>query len=190
RSHVDIQAGRQFWAFQKPVAAPPPATKDPRWVRRPLDLFVLAKLEEAGLAPSPDAEPATLLRRLHFDLVGLPPAPEAVSRFLDCIGAGGLDAALAAETDALLASPQFGERWGRHWLDVARYGESSGKERNIPYPYAWRYRDYVYDAFNADKPYDQFIREQIAGDLLPAKNDAEKNEHITATGFLAIGVKG
>jgi hypothetical protein len=189
RSHVDIAAGRQFWSFRKPVAAPPPATKDPSWARRPLDRFVLAKLEDAGLAPSPDAEPATLLRRLHFDLVGLPPAPEAVTRFLDRVQVGGMDAALAAETGALLASPQFAERWGRHWLDVARYGESSGKEANIPFPYAWRYRDYVIDAVNADVPFDRFIVEQLAGDLLPADEPAERARLLIATGFLAIGPK-
>ena len=91
--------------------------------------------------------------------------------------------------DRLLAMPQFGERWGRHWLDVARYGESTSKERNIPYPYAWKYRDYVYDSVAADKPFDQFVREQIAGDLLPAKNDAQRNEMLTATGFLTLGPK-
>ena len=122
----------------------------------------------AGLAPSADAEPATLLRRLHFDLVGLPPSPEAVERFLERVEADGLDAALEPEVDALLASPQFGERWGRHWLDVARFAESSGKEANISFPYAWRYRDYVIDAFNADMPFDRFLLEQIAGDLLPS----------------------
>lgn len=189
RSHVDIAAGRQFWSFRKPIAAPPPATKDPSWARRPLDRFVLGKLEEAGLAPSPDAEPATLLRRLHFDVVGLPPTPEAVTRFLDRIAAGGLDAALAAEVDALLASPQFGERWGRHWMDVARYAESSGKEANIAFPYAWRYRDYVIDAVNADVPFDRFVTEQLAGDLLPADDPAERARLLIATGFLAIGPK-
>ena len=130
-----------------------------------------------------------LLRRLHFDLVGLPPAPEDLDRFLHGIGNQGMDTALAAEVDRLLALPQFGERWGRHWLDVARFGESSGKEANITFPYAWRYRDYVIDAVNADIPYPRFLEEQLAGDLLPAKDDAERARLLIATGFLAIGPK-
>jgi hypothetical protein len=190
RAHVDIQAGRQFWSLKKPVAPKLPATKAAAgWAKRDLDQFILAKLETASLAPSPDAEPATLLRRLHFDLVGLPPAPDAADRFLKRIKADGLDAALAAEVDRLLASPQFGERWGRHWLDVARYAESSGKEANISFPYAWRYRDYVIDAVNADVPYDRFILEQVAGDLLPSDTDAERARLLIATGFLAVGPK-
>ena len=144
------------------------------WAKRELDHFILAKLETNGLAPSPDAESATLLRRLHFDLVGLPPSPDVIAAFQKKIDADGLDAALAAEADVLLASPQFGERWGRHWLDVARFAESSGKEANISFPYAWRYRDYVIDAVQADLPFDRFLVEQIAGDLLPSDNDAER----------------
>src|SRR5205807_1759060 len=154
-----------------------------------LDQFILAKLDEAGLTPSADAEPATLLRRLHFDLVGLPPSPEAVDRFVGRVKAAGFDAALAPEVDALLASPQYGERWGRHWLDVARFAESSGKEANISFPYAWRYRDYVIDAVNADVPFNRFLVEQIAGDLLPCDGDAERARLLIATGFLALGPK-
>lgn len=188
---VTIEAGRKFWAFQKPTAhkPPPTATKNPDWAKRELDHFILAKLDESGLAPSADAEPATLLRRLHFDLVGLPPSPEAIAVFQKRIEADGIDAALAAETDVLLASSQFGERWGRHWLDVARFAESSGKEANISFPYAWRYRDYVIDSVNADMPFDRFVVEQIAGDLLPSDNDAERARLLIATGFLAIGPK-
>ncbi len=189
RPSVDIEAGRQFWAFQKPVLHKPPSTKNPAWGRRELDQFVLARLEAAGLNPSPDAAPAALLRRLHFDLVGLPPTPEALRRFLARIDKQGLDKALEVETDALLATPQFGERWGRHWLDVARFAESSGKEANIAFPHAWRYRDYVIDAVNADMPFDRFVMEQIAGDLLPYKNDAERARLLIATGFLAVGPK-
>jgi hypothetical protein len=186
---VDIEAGRRFWSFQKPVAHAAPETKNPAWAKRPLDHFLLAKLDEARLTPSPDAEPPVLLRRLHFDLVGLPPSPQAIEAFLARIGDDGLDAALAAEADALLASPHFGERWGRHWLDVARFAESSGKEANMSFPYAFRYRDYVIDAFNADLPFDRIVVEQIAGDLLPYENDVERARLLIATGFLAVGPK-
>ncbi|MBC8116263.1 MAG: PSD1 domain-containing protein, partial [Candidatus Saccharimonas sp.] len=186
---VTLEAGRQFWSFQKPVTHPPPTTKNPSWAKRDLDHFILAKLDASGLAPSADAEPATLLRRLHFDLVGLPPSPPAVREFLQRVEADGLDMALAAEVDPLLASPHFGERWGRHWLDVARFAESSGKEANISFPYAWRYRDYVIDAVNADLPFDRFLVEQIAGDLLPSNGDVERARLLIATGFLALGPK-
>ena len=186
---VDIEAGRRFWSYRKPAAHKPPATKDSAWARRDLDHFVLAKLEAAGLAPTADADPATLLRRLHFDLVGLPPAPAAVRQFRQRVEADGLDAALEKEVDALLASKHFGERWGRHWLDVARFAESSGKEANISFPYAWRYRDYVIDAVNADVPFDRFLTEQIAGDLLPADDDADRARLLIATGFLTVGPK-
>jgi mono/diheme cytochrome c family protein len=186
---VDLESGRRFWALKKPVVHQPPVTKDPAWTRRELDYFILAKLDAAGLVPSADAEPATLLRRLHFDLVGLPPAPEAVGRFVALVAARGFDAALEEEVDALLVSKQFGERWGRHWLDVARFAESSGKEANISFPYAWRYRDYVIDAISAGMPFDRFLVEQIAGDLLPYENDAERARLLIATGFLAVGPK-
>jgi hypothetical protein len=186
---VSIEAGRQFWSFQKPVAHAPPETTNTAWAKRDLDQFILAKLDGAGLIPSPDADPATLLRRLHFDLVGLPPNPETREQFLRAVQQDGADAALAVEVDKLLASPQFGERWGRHWLDVARYAESSGKEANVSFPYAFRYRDYVIDAVNADIPFNRFLVEQIAGDLLPYENDQERARLLIATGFLAIGPK-
>jgi len=189
RPSVDLEAGRKFWAFRKPTTHTIPVTKTPAWARRDLDHFILAKLEAVGLAPSADAEPATLLRRLHFDLVGLPPSPEAVREFLARVKAKNLDAAMEAEVDALLASKHFGERWGRHWLDVARYAESSGKEANISFPYAWRYRDYVIDAVTSDVPFDRFLTEQIAGDLLPHETDAERARLLIATGFLAVGPK-
>src|SRR5262249_13830116 len=131
RPPVDIEAGRKFWAFRKPSAPSLPTTKNPVWAKRDLDHFILAKLHAAHLAPSPDAEPAILLRRVYFDLVGLPPSPEAVHDFLGRLQAKGIDSALQAEVDSLLASKHFGERWGRHWLDVARFAESSGKEANI-----------------------------------------------------------
>jgi hypothetical protein len=186
---VSIEAGRAFWSFRKPVAQTPPVTRNPSWARRSLDHFVLAQLDANSLTPSGDAEPATLLRRLHFDLIGLPPSPKQLKQFQERVRQGGLDAALAVEVDALLASPQFGERWGRHWLDVARYAESSGKEANMSFPYAFRYRDYVIDAVNADIPFDRFLLEQIAGDLLPSDSEAERSRLLIATGFLAIGPK-
>ena len=186
---VDLATGRKFWSLQKPTAHAPPTVKNDTWPKRKLDHFVLAKLEAAGLSPTADAEPARLLRRLHFDLVGLPPSPAAIKSFLAAVEKDGLDATLAGEADALLASPQCGEHWGRHWLDVARFAESSGKEANMAFPYAWRYRDYVIDAVNADIPFDRFLTEQIAGDLLPFENDAERARLLIATGFLALGPK-
>lgn len=189
RPPVDLESGRQFWSFRKPVDHQPPVSKKPDWAKRDLDHFILARLDAQGLAPRTDEEPAVLLRRLHFDLVGLPPTPVTVQRFLERISAHGLDAALATEVDTLLASKSFGERWGRHWLDVARFAESSGKEANISFPYAWRYRDYVIDAVNADMPFDRFLEEQIAGDLLPSESDAERARLLIATGFLAVGTK-
>ena len=185
---IDIEKGRKFWAFQPPKKTAPPEVKDAAWPRGDIDRFLLSEMEAKGLKPVGDADPRTLLRRVTFDLIGLPPTPEDVDAFVKDYAARP-QSALEAVVDKLLASPQFGERWGRHWLDVARYGESSGKGANIAYPHAWRYRDYVIDAFNDDKPYDQFVREQLAGDLLTARDDKEKAEFLVATGFLAIGPK-
>jgi hypothetical protein len=189
RPPVDYEAGRQHWAMQPPVRHAVPDVQRADWPVTDLDRFVLSKLESEGLAPSPDAEPATLLRRLHFDLVGLPPSPDDRSAFLRNVRMDGVDSAMGAEVSRLLESQQFGERWGRHWLDVARFAESSGKEANISFPYAWRYRDYVIDCFNDDVPFDRFIIEQIAGDLLPHESPQERARLLIATGFLAIGAK-
>ncbi|MEW6305676.1 MAG: DUF1553 domain-containing protein [Verrucomicrobiota bacterium] len=190
---VSIEKGREHWAFQLPKKAAAPAVKDANWARSDIDRYVLSALEAKNLKPVGDADARTLLRRLYFDLIGLPPTPEEVEAFVQeydaASASGNTDSAVAKVVDRLLASPQFGERWGRHWLDVARYAESSGKENNIVYPHAWRYRDYVIASLNADKPYDQFLKEQIAGDLMPAKNDTQKAEQLVATGFLAIGPK-
>ena len=188
KHEIDIAKGRKFWSFQPPRRTPPPALKNAAWPRSDIDRFLLAGLEAKGLAPVADADPRTLLRRLTFDLTGLPPTPEEVEAFVKAYASRPRQA-LAAAVDRLLASPAYGERWGRHWLDVARYAESSGRTVNFAYPHAWRYRDYVIGAFNSDKPYDQFVAEQLAGDLLPAKTDKEKAERLTATGFLAIGPK-
>ena len=186
---IDIEEGRKFWAFQKPRRPALPEVKDEKWVKSEIDFFVMSRLETAGLTPAQDASPEILLRRLYLDLIGLPPT---VSE-LEAYGAArrtDSDAAYRAKVDELLARPQFGERWGRHWLDVARYAESSGKEVNMTFPHAWRYRDYVIDSFNKDKPYNRFVQEQIAGDLLKIKSDEEWQENLIATGFLAIGTKG
>ena len=182
---IDIEEGRRFWAFQPPRKATPPKIEDEAWPRSETDRYLLAALEAKGLKPVGDADKYTLLRRIWFDLIGLPPTPEEVDTFVK----DESPAAFETVVDRLLAAPQFGERWGRHWLDVARFAESSGKQVNFNYPHAWRYRDYVIAAFNTDKPYNRFIKEQIAGDLLPAADLAQRAEQTIATGFLAVGAK-
>ena len=173
------------WSFQ-PVRKPAiPAVKSAAWLKDGADAFILAKLEAAGLAPSPDADRATLLRRATFDLTGLPPTREELSAFVRDPAPD--DAAFAKVVDRLLASPRFGERWARHWLDVVRYADSVGRTWNSPFLYAWRYRDWVIDSLNEDKPFSVFASEQIAGDLLPARTVAEKRSRLTATGLLALG---
>jgi dienelactone hydrolase/Ca2+-binding EF-hand superfamily protein len=180
-----MEARLAHWSFQPVKDSPAPTVKNTAWPRSEVDRFVLAELEAKGLAPVADAEPAALLRRVHLDLTGLPPTAEQVTAFL----AAPSESRIEGVIDELMKSPQFGERWGRHWLDVARYAESSGKETDFAYPQAWRYRDYVIKAFNQDMPFDQFIREQIAGDLFDARDDKERAELLIATGFLAIGPK-
>lgn len=172
----------RLWSLQPLAETKLPAVADGDWPRTDIDRFVLAKLEEQGLRPVADADPITLLRRLSFDLVGLPPRLEHIDRVQS-------DATLSVIIDELLDSPQFGERWARHWLDVARFAESAGSSRDVLMPYAWKYRDYVIDAFNADLPYPQFITEQVAGDLLPAESPQERQRLRVATGFLAVGQK-
>ena len=183
---IDIDKGREFWSFRPPVKLDPPRTKDLTWARSPIDGFILAGLEAKDLKPAPEADRPTLIRRLSFDLTGLPPTPEEVEAFVRDRSANAYEKLV----DRLLASPRFGERWGRHWLDVARYAESSGKEANVVYPHAWRYRDWVIAAFNADEPYDRFLRRQLAGDLLQARSADERAANLIATGYLAIGTKG
>ncbi|MCI0540515.1 MAG: DUF1549 and DUF1553 domain-containing protein, partial [Verrucomicrobiales bacterium] len=176
---------RQFWAFQ-PIKRPnPPEVKDKAWPRSPIDRFILAKLEEKRLTPSGDADKLVLLRRVTLDLIGLPPAPEDIEAFQH----DHSPQAVERVVDRLLGSKQFGERWGRHWLDVARYADSNGSDENFTYYDAWRFRNYVIDAFNKDKPFDQFVREQIAGDLLPSADQKQRDEQIIATGFLVLGPK-
>ena len=177
----------EHWAW-RPIrrpdvpAVPPAASPNPEradWVRNPIDAFVLEKLLSAGLAPSPPAEEPVLLRRVYLDLIGLPPTPAEVDAFVEA-SARDPEAALSEVVDRLLARPAYGERWGRHWLDLARYSDIAGNFGGPPIPHAWRYRDWVVTAFNADLPYDQFVRAQIAGDLLG-------HESAAATGFFALG---
>lgn len=189
KSEIDLEKGKEFWAFQAPTKVGVPVVGNSEWGESEVDSFVLAKLEEAGLQPSDEAGAEVLLRRVNFDLVGLPPTIEEIENYARAWREDPA-AAYEAKVDELLARTQFGERWGKHWLDVARYSDSSGKEVNQPFPAAWRYRDYVIDSLNEDKPYDRFLMEQIAGDLLPIKDDAEWQENLIATGFLAVGPKG
>ena len=169
---------REHWAF-RPVRDPaPPRVENEAWARSPIDRFILEKLEQKGLAPAPPASKLTLLRRVTYDLTGLPPTLEEIAAF----EADRAPDAFAKVVDRLLASPRYGENWGRHWLDVARYADSTGMDEDHIYPHAWRYRDYVVKAFNDDLPYNRFVKEQIAGDLMPQPNPV-------ATGFLALGPK-
>lgn len=179
-------ADRQHWSFRPVLDPAPPEVQDKAWGRSPIDRFVLARLEKAGLAPAAPAEKLKLLRRVTYDLIGLPPTPAEIAAF----EADSSPDAFDRVVERLLASPHYGERWGRHWLDVARYAESTGMDEDHGYPYAWRYRDYVVDAFNSDMPYDRFVVEQIAGDLLPPADGKHVNEQgIVATGLLALGPK-
>lgn len=187
RRKIDFEQARTFWSFQ-PIQDPKVPTVKSDWSRTDVDRFVLAKLEAKGLQPVGQASPRTLVRRIYFDLIGLPPTPEQIKSFLN-VAEKNRGNTVEALIDELLASKQFGERWGRHWLDVVRYGESTGMERNYTYPQAWRYRDYIINAFNSDVPFDRFIHEQVAGDLLPEKNSDDKLRLLTATGVLAMGPK-
>ena len=158
------------WAFRKPVRVDPPRVSDPTWVQNPIDVFVLARLDKAGLKPSPPASKLALLRRVTYDLTGLPPTPKELDDFLADDKAGAYERVV----DRLLASPHFGERQAQHWLDVARYAESNGYEADGERPNAWRYRDWVVKAFNDDMPYDRFLTEQLAGDLMTQGADATR----------------
>ncbi|MFO0951872.1 MAG: DUF1549 domain-containing protein [Isosphaeraceae bacterium] len=174
------------WSFARPTDPAPPVVNAAGWARTALDRFVLAKLEARGLSPAPPADRRTLIRRATFDLTGLPPTPEEVEAFV----ADRSPDAFEKVVDRLLASPHHGERWGRHWLDLARYADSNGMDENVAHANAFRYRDYVVRAFNLDKPYDQFVTEQIAGDLIPGPADeTQALDRRVATGFLVIGPK-
>ena len=183
---LDLAAARKFWAFQPVRKLPAPKVKRADWPQTDIDRFVLAALEAKGIGPVRDADDLTLLRRIYFDLIGLPPTPKQMAEFEKAANVNR-QSAIENAVDALLASPHFGERWGRHWLDVVRFSESTGGGRTLLMKDAWRFRDYVVNAFNADKPYTEFIREQIAGDLIPGGTLAQQRERLTATAFLILG---
>jgi mono/diheme cytochrome c family protein len=171
---------REHWSY-RPVKRPPvPAVKNAAWVANPIDAFIAARLEAKGLAPNPPASKTELVRRLYYNITGLPPTPENVAAFLD----GSSPRSYENLADKLLAAPQHGEKWARHWLDLVRYAETNSYERDNPKPHIWRYRDYVIRAFNSDKPYDAFLREQLAGDEMP---NAGPDQFI-ATGFYRLGI--
>jgi hypothetical protein len=178
-SRAIVEARRQ-WSNQPVVRPTVPSVKDRSGIRNPVDAFILSRLEAEGLRPAPEADRVTLIRRLTYDLTGLPPTPEEVDAFL----ADGARDAYERLVDRLLASSRYGERWARHWLDLVRFGETNGYERDSAKPFAWRYRDYVIDAFNRDKPYDQFVREQLAGDEI----NPGSAESLIATGFYRLGI--
>ena len=179
---IDIEAGRKHWAYQ-PLRTPAiPEVTDVAWPANDIDRFILARLESAGLQPGADAKKITLVRRLYFDLIGLPPTPEEIARFVD----DKSPKAYENIVDRLIKSPRFGERWGRHWLDVVRYAESMSLRSRL-LKHAWRYRDYVIEAFNDDLPYDQFLTQQLAGDLLEASSVDAQRQNLIATTFLVMG---
>jgi mono/diheme cytochrome c family protein len=181
KSAVDWTRAREWWAFRPLTSPAPPSVLDPGWPAGPLDRFILARIEEAGLTPVAEADRRSLLRRATFDLTGLPPTPEEVQAFLDDPSPDAFRMAV----ERLLDSPQYGERWGRHWLDVIRYADTAGDNSDFPIPQMYRYRNWVIAAFNRDLPYDQFVREQLAGDLLSATPPEEHFPQVIATGYLA-----
>jgi len=182
RRTIDVEKARDFWSFQ-PVTDPvPPVVREAAWPKNDVDRFVLAALERQGLKPVRMADRRTLIRRATYDLTGLPPAPQDIDAFI----ADDSSQAFARVVDRLLDSQQYGERWGRHWMDLVRYADTAGENSDYPIPQAYLYRNYIINAFHHDKPYDKFIREQISGDLLPASTDEERNEQIIATGYIAI----
>src|SRR4029453_12397041 len=179
---TSIKEGRKHWAYQLPARSATPSVKDASWPRGEIDRFILSGLEAKGIKPIADADRATLLRRAYFDLIGLPPTTEQMEAFVNDTRADSF----ARVIDGLLAPPHFSERWARHWLDVARFAESVTL-RGLIFKEAWRYRDYVIEAFNNDLPYDRFVREQIAGDLLPYQSLEDRRRGLIATTFLVLG---
>lgn len=183
KSAIDWGKAREWWSFRPLAPQPAPAVKNTVWPVNDIDRLTLAKMESAGLSPAPDAEPRAFIRRATYDLTGLPPSPEEVEAFVAAT-AQNQQSATEKLIDRLLASPRYGERWGRHWLDVVRYADTAGDNSDFPIPQMHRYRDWVIAAFNRDLPYDQFVREQLAGDLLGG-SDTERMERIVATGYIA-----
>jgi hypothetical protein len=179
---IDFETGRRFWSYQPPRASRPPDVRGVAWPSTEIDRFILAGLEAKGLHPAPDADRNTLARRLAYDLAGLPLPPDEVDAFMTDPAPDAYERLV----DRLLASPAFGERWGRHWLDVARFAESLTL-RGFIFPNAWRYRDYVIAAFNTDLRFDRFVREQIAGDLITSESPLDRRRQVTATTFLTLG---
>lgn len=180
---AELSSGLEHWAFQPIRDEAPPPVVNTGWVKSPVDQFVVAGMEAQGLAPALAAQKLALLRRVSLDLIGLPPTCEQQARFLSDSSEG----AFARIVDELLAMPAYGERWGRHWLDVARYADTAGESSDYPIPQAWMYRNWVIDSFNRDQPYDSFIREQLAGDLMPAVDAEDRKRKLVATGFVALG---
>ncbi len=180
---VSLEEGRSFWSFQPVVKHQPPDVAGADWAETDIDRFILAALTEKDLTPGDDADQASLVRRAYFDLLGLPPTPAQQDAFLNDRSVRAYEKLI----DSLLSSPHFGERWGRHWLDVVRFAESSGGGRTLFFPDAWRYRDYVIESFNQDAPHDRFLREQLAGDLLEFSDWRQRRRQLIATGFLVLG---
>lgn len=183
---IDWDSAWSHWAFKPLEDLPPPVVKNEAWIVNPIDRYILHGIESQQLGVPETADRATLIRRVFFDLIGLPPTPEEQTKYYRILNQSG---GLKRLVNDLLASRHYGERWGRHWLDVARYSDSNGADENKPYPLAWRYRNYVIEQFNRNLPYDQFIHQQIAGDLLEHQEVQQFNDHINATTFLALGVK-
>ena len=185
-SGVDLEKGRQHWAFQTPIKPIPPSSDENASEQNPIDAFLLTGMKEHGLRRVPPADKSTFIRRATFDLLGLPPTQSEIEAFL----ADDSPGAVRHLIDRLLASPHYGERWSRHWMDIARYADSNGVDENVAHGNAWRYRDYVVKSYNDDKPYDQFVTEQLAGDLLDSgDNTALRIDRLIATGFLVLGPK-
>jgi cytochrome c553 len=179
---IDLERAKEFWSFRPVVRPSVPQIRNPQSaIRNSIDAFILAKLEAKGLKPSPPADKRTLIRRATYDLTGLPPTPEEIDAFLKDTS----PEAFAEVVDRLLASPAYGERWGRHWMDIVRYADTAGDNSDYPIPQMYRYRNWIINAFNRDLPYDEFIRQQIAGDLLPHKDEADRRAKLIATGYLA-----
>jgi hypothetical protein len=192
KTGVDVEEGRKHWAYQPVRDAAPPAVRDQAWPLNEVDAFILAKQEAEGLQPGPEAEAHVWLRRVTFDLTGLPPTEGEIAEFLRetsdrSVLSDRSDNAHERVVDRLLASKAYGERWARHWLDLVGYAEQIGTEGKIFAEHAWRYRDYLVESFHQDKPFDRFIREQLAGDLLPAASLQERRENLIATGFIVLG---